>query len=114
MPGIIERLRAVMLGSRCEDSNGTAPALMIRIRCKHCGEDITTLVEKAHALQEQYEMVEGDHCEEPEVSGYLLQKEILGSKCQKIICLTMYLDACTRPIKHEVEGGELLEVRDSD
>ena len=114
MPGIIERLRAVMLGSRCEDSNGTAPALMIRIRCKHCGEEITTRVEKAHALQEQYEMVEGDHGEEPEVSGYLLQKEVLGSKCQKIISLTMHLDACTRPLKHEVEGGELLEVRDSD
>lgn len=114
MPGIIERLRAVVLGSRCADSNGTAPALMIRIRCDHCGEEITTRVEKAHALQEQYEMVPGEHGEEPEVSGYLLQKEILGSQCQKIITLTMQLDACTRPLKHEVQGGELLEVRDSD
>ena len=114
MPGIIEKLRDAVLGTRCPDSNGTAPALVIRIRCKHCGEEITTRVEKAHALQEQYEMVEGDHGEEPEVSGYLLQKEILGSKCQKIISLTMHLDACTRPLKHEVDGGELLEVRDSD
>ena len=32
----------------------------------------------------------------------------------KIIALTMHLDASTRPLKHEVEGGELLEVRDSD
>ena len=114
MSSIMEKLRAVVLGSRYEDSNGTAPALVIRIRCKHCGEEITTRVEKAHALQEQYGMVEGDHGEEPEVSGYLLQKEILGSKCQKIIALTMHLDACTRPLKHEVEGGELIEVRDSD
>jgi hypothetical protein len=114
MPGIIEKLRAMMLGPRCEDSDGTAPALVLRIRCKRCGEEITTRIEKAHALQEQYEMVQGERGEEPELSGYLLQKEFLGAKCQNLIALTMHLDPCTRPLKHEMEGGELLEVRDSD
>jgi hypothetical protein len=114
MPGLLEKLREVVLGSRCPDSNGTAPALMITVRCKHCGEEIRTRVEKAHALQEQYEMVAGDHGEEPEVSGYLLQKEILGAKCQNLISLTMYFDPCTRLLKYEIQGGELVEVADSD
>lgn len=114
MPGLLEKLREVVLGSRCVDSNGTAPALMITVRCKRCGEEIKTRVEKAHALQEQYEMVAGGHGEEPEVSGYLLQKEILGENCQSLIHLTMHFDPCTRLLKHEIEGGELVEVTDSD
>ncbi|HEY3398190.1 MAG TPA: hypothetical protein VGM19_11100 [Armatimonadota bacterium] len=114
MAGFLDRLREVVLGCKTDDSNGTAPALLIKVRCKSCGEEITTRVEKAQALQEQYEMTTGDDGEEPEVTGYLLQKEILGAKCQALLQLTMKFDTCTRPLKHEVIGGELLEVRDSE
>jgi hypothetical protein len=113
MPRMLERLRDLVLGGKCEDSHGTAPALVIRVRCARCGEEITTRVEKAHALQEQYDsqVMEGD---EPLVSGYLLQKELLGEKCQEIVRLTMRFDPSRRLVKHEVTGGQLVEVADSE
>lgn len=114
MPGLAQRLRDMFLGGKLADSNGTAPALKMKIRCDQCGEEITTRVEKAHALQEQYESTEGEESEEPKLSGYLLQKELLGEKCQQIIRLTMHFDAATRLLGHEIEGGELLEVTDSE
>ncbi len=114
MPGLVQRLREMFLGTKPPDSNGTAPALMIKIRCDQCGEEISTRVEKAHALQEQYETTEGKEAEQPKVSGYLLQKELLGEDCQQIICLTMHFDAATRLTGYEIEGGELLEVTDSE
>jgi len=49
MPKMLERLRDLVLGGKCDDSNGTAPALVIRVRCNRCGEEITTRIEKAHA-----------------------------------------------------------------
>ena len=109
---MFERLRDLVLGGKCEDSNGTAPALVIKVRCAHCGEEIATRVEKAHALQEQYEAAsEG---EEPEITGYLLQKELLGEKCQELVRLTMHFDPCRRLVKHEISGGELVEVVESE
>ena len=109
MPKLIERLREMVLGGKCEDTNGTAPALIIKVRCSNCGEEIATRVEKAHALQEQYARGNGAK-EEPQVSGYLLQKEVLGEKCQQLIYLTMHFDPHKRPLKHEIQGGTLLEI----
>ena len=113
MPKMLERLRDLVLGGKGEDSQGTAPALVIKVRCDRCGEEITTRVEKAHALQEQYD-TQGPEGEEPQVSGYLLQKELLGEKCQELVRLTMHFDPCRRLVKHEITGGQLLEVADSE
>ncbi|NLO73901.1 MAG: hypothetical protein GX100_07325 [candidate division WS1 bacterium] len=112
MAKMFERLRDLVLGGKCEDSNGTAPALVIKVRCAHCGEEIATRVEKAHALQEQYEA--DSEGEEPEITGYLLQKELLGEKCQELVRLTMHFDPCRRLVKHEISGGELVEVVESE
>ena len=113
MPKMLERLRDLVLGGKCDDSNGTAPALVIKVRCDRCGEEIRTRVEKAHALQEVYDSAHtGD--EEPPVSGYLLQKELLGEKCQELVRLTMRFDTCRRLVKHEITGGHLVEVVESE
>lgn len=114
MPRMLERLRDLVLGGKCEDSNGTAPALVIKVRCNHCGEEITTRVEKAHALQEQYDTQGSTEGEEPQLAGYLLQKELLGEKCQELVRLTMRFDPCRRLVKHEISGGTLVEVADSE
>jgi hypothetical protein len=114
MPRLIERLRDIVLGAKCEDSNGTAPALKIKVRCSKCGEEITTRVEKAHVLQEQYEQEAGDPEAEPRAIGYLLRKEFLGEKCQELISLTMHFDPCRRLVDHSVEGGSLVSIGESD
>ena len=114
MTKFLERLREMVLGERCGDSNGTAPALHLKVRCARCGEEIVTRIEKAHGLQEQYEAAKRGVEGEPRVSGYLLQKELLGSQCQTLITLALHFDAGKRPLEHEIEGGTLLEVSDSD
>jgi len=114
MPKIFERLRDLVLGGKCEDSHGTAPALVIKVRCARCGEQITTRVEKAHALQEQYDTQGSSEGEEAQVSGYLLQKELLGEKCQEMVRLTMRFDPSRRLLKHEITGGQLVEVVESE
>ena len=114
MSRLFERLRDMVLGRQGETGNGRAPALMVTVRCDRCGEQITTRVEKAHALQEQYALESGDPEAEPEVSGYLLEKEILGSHCQNLIHLTMRFDCARRPLDHELQGGTLVEIADHD
>lgn len=114
MTRLLARLREMVLGAECEDSNGTAPALMIKVRCAHCGEEITTRIEKAHALQEEYGPKPRDPQMPPPVTGYRLEKEILGEKCQKLLHLSMHFDPGRRPLKHEITGGTLLEITDHD
>jgi len=106
MNSLLEKLRELVVGAKCPDSHGTAPALMIKVRCNNCGETITTRVEKAHAFQEQYRTPTGESGE-AELSGYLLEKELLGEKCQQAHPPDHVVGPCTRPLKHEITGGEL-------
>lgn len=114
MSSLFERLRDMVLGRQSETGDGRAPALLVKVRCDRCGEQITTRVEKAHALQEQYALEAGDPEAPPEVTGYLLEKEIIGAQCQNLIHLTMQFDLNRRPVKHELRGGTLLETTDHD
>jgi len=115
MTTLLQRLQQIFWGEGPADSNGTAPALQVKVKCSQCGEIIATRIEKAYELQEEFLAVEDEESEAtPSVSGYLLTKELLGSNCQNPVRLIMHFDADKRPTEHSVEGGELVEVQDSD
>jgi hypothetical protein len=112
MPGLFDRLRDLVLGHTPENEP-TAPALVVEVKCAECGETIKTRIEKAHALQEVYD-VSADEEQEPEVVGYELSKEMLGENCQQLLVLRVHFDKCKRMVEHEVQGGELVGVHDSE
>lgn len=113
MPGLFDRLRDMVLGS-CPNSEPTAPALVVEVKCDQCGEIIKTRIEKAHALQEIYDPAAGEDQPEGEILGYELSKEMLGEQCQQLLELRVRFDRCKRMVEHEVQGGELVGVHDSE
>jgi len=115
MTTLLQRLQRIFWGEGRADSNGTAPALQVKVKCGQCGEIIATRIEKAYELQEEFLAAEDAASDEaPAVSGYLLTKELVGRNCQNPVRLTMHFDADKRRTEHSVEGGELVEVQDSD
>ena len=115
MTTLLQRLREVFWGEEAAGSNGTAPALLVTVKCDQCGEIISTRIEKVYELQEQFTPAEDEESDQrPAVASYLLTKELLGSNCPNLIRLTMHFNADKELAEHTVEGGELVEVQDSD
>jgi hypothetical protein len=74
-------------------------------------------VEKAYEFEAEYEGLNGhqaDDHEEPRPSGYTLHKELLGSRCQQLIRVTMHFDAARCTSHRLIEGGEFVEIGDCE
>ena len=102
MGTLVEKIRDIFWG----EASGMAPAMRITVQ-SDCGEKITTRIEKAYDLQEQYlPSSDNDKDKAPAIAGYLLSKELVGSCCQNPVRVTVHFDAERRPTDHSVEGGE--------
>ena len=115
---LIERLGRALWGTErfvcCDPSS---PALCIVVKCSRCGELIRTRVEKAYELEAEYEATNGHtyaEGEEPKPSGYTLQKELVGARCQNLIHLSMHFDAHRGANTRSIQGGEFVEVTDCE
>lgn len=88
------------------DSAG-APALLLTVECKCCGEFIRTRVDKANDLQDVY-------AQDDRPCGYVLTKEIVGARCRNIVHITIQFDEHRRPRDIQVEGGHLVHLECTD
>ncbi len=112
MGTLVQKIRDVFWGEPNENGNGMAPAMRITVQCE-CGEKISTRIEKAYDLQGQYLPAEDeDEAKPPVIVGYLLRKELVGSRCQNPVRVTVQFDADKRPTDHSVEGGEWISAEE--
>ncbi len=106
METLVQKIRDIFWGQPSENGNGMAPAIRITVQCD-CGEQISTRIEKAYELQEQYlQASDNDKDKPPVIAGYLLRKELVGSCCQNPVRVIVHFDAERCPADHSIEGGE--------
>jgi hypothetical protein len=110
---LLTSLRQVLAGEVAR-SNGTAPALNLRVRCAECGELIPTRIDKANDLLSEYADSAPDSEGIPHPTGYLLRKEMVGRHCQNLVHLEMRFDDHRRITRHEITGGELVSWEDTE
>lgn len=112
MLGLVEKIRNIFWGEDEENGNGAAPALRITIK-SDSDETISTRIEKAYELQEQYlPPSDNNNSNSPTIAGYLLRKQLVGSCCEQPVYITVHFDADKRPSDHSVTGGEWISAEE--
>lgn len=75
-------------------------ALMLYVRCSRCGAPLRVRVDLRNELYPEY----GDM----ETSGFVLRKEMMDSKCFRLMYATVRFDARRREVEREIEGGTFI------
>jgi hypothetical protein len=75
-------------------------ALMLYVRCSRCGAPLRVRVDLRNELYPEY----GDM----ETSGFVLRKEMMDSKCFRLMYATVRFDARRREVEREIEGGAFI------
>ena len=97
--GILRRL----FGRREGREEGDPNALFLYVRCGKCGEKIRVRVDKRHDLMPDYDRGPGDFPE-----GYVLLRDIIGSKCFQMIRAELSLDRDYHIISQSITGGQFI------
>ena len=72
------------------------------VQCKKCGEKVRVRVDSRWDLDQEFEG-EGDL-----VSGYVARKDVMGTKCFRMIKMTIHYDSGRNEVEREIEGGEFI------
>ena len=75
--------------------------LFLYVKCNRCGEPLRVRVDTRNELYPEY----GDM----ETSGYVLRKEMMDSKCFRLMYATIRFDARRHEISREIEGGIFID-----
>lgn len=75
-------------------------ALYLYVQCERCGEALRVRVDTRNELTPEY----GDM----EASGYVLRKEMMDSKCFRLMYATVHFDGRRREIERQIEGGKFI------
>ncbi len=83
--------------------NQTPPdnALHLYVRCARCGAVV-------HVRVHLYNDLAADYDEAESVSGYRLRKEIMDSRCFRLIYAEIRFDRNRRELERTIEGGEFI------
>lgn len=83
--------------------NQTPPdnALHLYVRCARCGAVV-------HVRVHLYNDLAADYDEGESVSGYRLRKEIMDSRCFRLIYAEILFDRNRRELERTIEGGEFI------
>ncbi|MDR7554613.1 MAG: hypothetical protein QN157_03310 [Armatimonadota bacterium] len=71
-------------------------AIVFYVRCDRCGEVIAVRVDRRWDLVQEFD--DG-------IVGYSLHKEVLGSRCNRLLTVRMTFDRHYALVEREVEGG---------
>ena len=74
-----------------------------KVSCDNCGEEITVRASKTSDISRLYEG------EGPSGAEYFLRKEILGSKCNKLIYIDVYFNSSFGVLSKDISGGKFVE-----
>lgn len=75
-------------------------AMYLYVKCNHCGSPLRVRIDTRNELYPEY----GDM----EASGYVLHKEMMDSKCFRLMYATVRFDARRRELDREIEGGTFI------
>lgn len=92
-------LRRLFGGQR--QSGPADNALHIYVRCSRCGAPVHVRVHLFNDLAVEYDDNEN-------VTGYRLRKEIMDSRCFRLIYADLHFDRNRQEIERSIEGGEFI------
>lgn len=84
-------------GARPDDSDA---GMYLYVKCARCGEVLRVRVDTRNELSPEY----GDM----EANSYALRKEMMDSKCFRLMYATLHFDGRKREVSREIEGGEFI------
>jgi len=73
-------------------------AIYLYVRCANCGARLRVRVDRQHDLSYDYEREE----------GYVLRKEMMDSRCFRLMYATLRFDRNYRVVSREITGGEFI------
>ena len=97
--GILDKIKGLLAGGTGSTSDGRS--MYFYIQCKACGEKIRVRVDAYNDLQQEFD-------ENDRTSGYTLEKDVLGTKCFRMMHLHVTFDAGRRILEQSVENGLLI------
>jgi hypothetical protein len=84
---------------------GEAPeqdkALYLYVKCSKCASPLRVRIDTRNELSPEFDEGEG-------VAGYILRKEMMDSKCFRLMYATLRFDERRRELGREIEGGEFI------
>lgn len=92
MKNLLKKIAAFMAGS----GNTSSAFLEYRIKCGKCGEVVSVKVFPERDLNPTYD---------DNGPAYILKKEVMDSKCFRIIPIEISYDSSRREIGREISGG---------
>jgi len=97
--GLLERLSALFSP---KPSKGADDAIHIYVECGRCKSKVHVRLDKRHDLS----LGEG--------GGYFVRKEIMDSKCFRLMTAEIGLDSATRVKTQELQGGRFITKEEYD
>ena len=91
--GILDQLKSLFSASPSGDPN----ALMLYVKCKRCGAPLAVRVNLANDLSADYES-----------GGYVLNKEMMDSKCFTLMRAEIHFDANRHILDQKIENGDFV------
>jgi hypothetical protein len=91
--GILDTL-AAMFGGR--SAGGADDAIQIYVECARCKSAVHVRIDKRHDLSQA------------EGGGYFVRKEIMDSKCFRLMAAEINLDSAHRVQSQKVQGGRFI------
>jgi hypothetical protein len=99
--GLLDSLRAALGGGKASAVDSDGRAVYFYVRCNACGEKIRVRVDTYNDLMQEFD-------DRERVSGYSIEKDVIGNKCFKMMHLHADFDAGKRMSGASVENGTLI------
>jgi hypothetical protein len=99
--GLLDSLKAALGGGKGGSVDSDGRAVYFYVRCNACGEKIRVRIDTYNDLLQEYD-------DRERVSGYSVQKDVIGNNCFKMMHLNADFDSGKRLSKAVVENGTLI------
>lgn len=103
--GILDKLRSLVSpgGSAggASQPERDANAFYFYIRCNNCGENVRIRADKRWDLSQEFD-------DNDRVSGYVMNKDVMGTRCFRMMYLHVAFDGSYRITKQTVENGTFI------
>lgn len=83
------------------------PAIHLYVRCDRCGAPVHARIDPRNDLVTEYN-------DEDDAASYHLTKEMMDSRCFRIIRVEITYDRSRRPIDRQISGGSFIAKEDYD
>jgi hypothetical protein len=90
-----------LFGGRGQGASPDNNVLHLYVRCQRCGAPVHVRVHLYNDLAVEYD-------ENENVSGYRLHKEMMDSRCFRLIYADVRFDRNRRELERSIEGGEFV------